>query len=223
MKRLLLVLLALFLSPSLASADVTTFDLDIESFGADDSDNNGASEQLVASVDFVLPAIDSLDAVLGSFTHDYGSEIAIQLIAPNANSYWIVAGSGPNGGSGFDAGFDSTQLGITEDSFLLDDLAEYVIVEDGTATEIWLNSPDLQLAAGTYAQRATAASENWASGSFAAGTWTLNLYDAWDDANEGSVGYVGLAFTPAAVPEPSSALVCGLAVAGMALVRRRRC
>ncbi len=216
MKKILIALALVACSVASLRADIVTQSVNIEAFGESGSD--ASLPELVASLNFTLPDIASFDSVGIQLAHSYGSDITLELIAPTGAIYMIAEGQGA-GASPHNGGFDSDELG-NGGGFLLANIVDYTIVENGTAGTNWL-AGGTPLAAGTYAQR-LAGSESWAIGSFLAGDWTLNLYDSWSTVDAGSVGNVSLGFTANSIPEPST--LGGLSIACMALffTRRRR-
>ena len=217
MTKMLLTIAVAMVITAPARADTITTTVDIENFGIDGGgDGSPATPSLIASVGFILPDIDSLDAVGAQLSHAYGSDVTIELIAPTTTTYLIVEGQG-SGASPFQGGFDSDDLG-DGGGFALANIVDYVIVPAGLTGTNWLNNGS-PLPSGTYDQRLVG-SESWATGPFAAGTWTLNIYDAWDTADGGSLGDVSLTFSPTAIPEQSSLVLLGLVMIGLIASRR---
>lgn len=216
MKKTLLAFALVAFSAISLRADIVSQTLNIEGFG--DNGDDASTPELVASLDFTLPDIDSLDSVGVQLAHSYGSDITLELIAPTGAIFMIVEGQG-GGPSPHQGGFNATQLG-DGGGFLLANIVDYTIVENGTMGTNWLASGD-PLAAGAYDQRLVS-TESWATGSFLAGSWTLNLYDSWDTVDRGSVGNVSLGFSPTAIPEPSTLGCMAIALMALAITRRRR-
>lgn len=220
-KSLPLALAALLVACcSYAKADTMTWGVNIENFGTGDPDGSGgATDQLVWSQTFALPDITSFDSITMDLAHNFGSDISVVLFDPNGNSYFLLEGQGSTAnGTQFLGTFDGDELG-DGGGFLLANTQSYTIVAAGTTGNTWLNN-GTPLPSGTYDQRTTA-SQSWATGPFAAGNWTIELWDAWDSLDEGSIGDFSVNYTTNAIPEPTSALAC-LSLAGFALIRRRR-
>lgn len=89
-------------------------------------------------------------------------------------------------------------------------------------------APDFLLGWSSGAGSASSSSSTTAlNGFFDAGTWTINLFDEYNDGggqfsfNPGS--FITIHYTPAAVPEPASvAALAGLGALGLVSLRRKR-
>ncbi len=162
--------------------------VDIQGFGGDpNQDANGQGTPiLVAEVVFALPEIDSLHSIGLQLAHSYSSDIQIEIDDPTGATTVVVLGVNQdmlNNGLGTD---DSTGLGDGSGTNLAN-VRDYVI--DPTASEDFKDG-----AAGGFLGAGSYAGDDWVSGSFAAGNWTVRIIDAWDENDPGSLGDVSISY-----------------------------
>lgn len=146
---------------------------------------------------FSLPEVGSINSVSVELSHSYHGDIVFGMVGPDGDVYNFLA---QNGGGGSDFG-DGTEF--------LTGLETYTFVESGSGALATDADP---IPGGTYDALA------WGDGSVA-GDWTMTLDDSFN-ADDGAIGSIVIDYTPAAIPEPSTSLLGGLAA--LALLRRRR-
>ncbi len=192
-----------------AMADSQSFDPNFANWGAGvgSGDSNSTTPQLVASIPFNLPAVQSIDSLSMVLSHSFMSDVHVTL--SNGSMTWIIAqGDGPTGNpfQGVGDGSDLGDGGSDAAGALL-----YTFVAGGGS--VWNNglAAPSPLAAGNYNAL------NFPAGAQAAATWTIEIWDAWDTLDDGYLGNVTLNYT---VPTPGAVAAFGLA--GLAAARRRR-
>ena len=211
MKQAALLIAAVALTAGTAYADSYTYSAKIAPFGMDGGgDGSSTTPSLVVDHTFALPDIVSLDSIMFQLSHDYLSDLHIELTDPNGVTYIIAQGNGPSGGPFGGNTFDGSHLGDGTPS--LDAVLDYYFVESGGNTWNDGMNPGVIMSSGNYNAL------NWVSGSFAAGDWNIKLWDAWDTADGGAIGDIVVYYTP--VPAPGALALLGLA--GLAGSRRRR-
>ncbi|MEM9166710.1 MAG: hypothetical protein AAGB48_06765 [Planctomycetota bacterium] len=176
-------------SAGLASAQSFSFNADIENFG-DPAAN-------VFSVDFNLPAIDSIDSIEIELAHSWSNDLDLVLTGPGGEIFDITSDNG-------------VSVNLGDGGSLLTGVALYTFVE-AAGNGSWADFGfDVDAPGGTYD------AETWVSGPFGGGLWNITLDD---DANgdDGAVGRVTINYT---IPAPASAALLGLG--GLAAARRRR-
>ena len=196
---------------SAASAETISFAPAIEDFGG--SETVSSLEVLIWSETFALPDIQSFDALVLDIAHDYAGDLTMRLTNDTTGtSYYFFGtegsiGTDPATGDG-DNIFDNDGLGTSP--YSLADTATYTLVESGVGTT-FVTDTSGDVAAGTYD------AQGWASGAFAASSWTIELWDTWGSSDAGSLASVSIDYT---IPTPASAALLGLG--GLVAVRRRR-
>ena len=185
------IALTVLLVATAANADIYK-----ESFGLT---HWGSIAGNVIDHDFNLGAIDSIDSVVITLSHDDASDIELFLTAPDGRVFTLSDDNGFN-----------VNLG-TGDSFL-HDTRKYTFVESSNHGN-WGDVIPFGFAfSGEYQ------ADEWQSGSFGAGTWNITLND--DSVfDNGAVGYVAVNYT-SSVPAPGAAALLGLG--GLVATRRRR-
>ena len=180
--------------PSGPTIETLTQTVDIQGFGGNPNlDPNGQGTPiLVAEVVFALPAIDSLHSIGLQLAHSYSSDIQIEIDDPTGATTIVVQGvneSMLNSGQGTD---DSTGLGDGNGTNLTN-VRDYVI--DPTASEDFKDGANGGfLGAGSYE------GDDWVSGSFDAGNWTIRIIDEWDENDPGSIGDVSISYVLPVLP-----------------------
>ncbi len=162
--------------------------VNIQGFGGNPNQDANAQGTpiLVTEVVFALPEIDSFHSIGLQLAHSYSSDIQIEIDDPTGATTVVVLGvneSMLNGGLGTD---DSTGLGDGNGTNLANVL-DYVI--DPTASEDFKDGAN-----GGFLNAGSYAGDDWVSGSFAAGNWTVRIIDAWDENDPGSVGDVSVSY-----------------------------
>lgn len=192
-----------------AMADSQSFNPNLGGWGSGvgSGDSNSLTPQLVASIPFNLPAVQSIDSLSLVLSHAFMSDVHITL-SDGTNSYILAQGDGPTGNpfQGVGDGSDLGDGGSDAAGALL-----YNFVSGGGA--VWNNglAAPTPLVAGNYNAL------NFPAGAQAAATWTIEVWDAWDTLDAGYLGNVTLNYT---VPTPGAVAAFGLA--GLAAARRRR-
>lgn len=187
-----LAIAATFAVASAAAADsiVTPFNVDSVDSG------------VVVDATIALPAIASLDAVGIDIAHTWGGDLEMTLTSPTGDVFELMFDDVDQGGSG---NFD---MGLVAGDPSLANVDRYTFVESGGLTVF--DDTSGVAAGGTYD------ANTWFSGGYAAGDWTISIFDdAAGDAT--SIGSVELVYT---VPAPGALALLGLA--GVAGRRRRR-
>lgn len=192
-----------------ASAQTMNFDANLANWGADDPNGNGTGDAAVIyQTTFDLPAIQSIDSAYFDFAHSFLSDMHLTLQAPNGDLFLFARGRDAANEPPYNAPFDGGDLG--DGGSELAGVERYFFAENGS---VW-NDGD----GGTAPLPGdTHESIDWFSGPYAAGSWTLTVEDAWDTADDGALGSLGVNYT---VPAPGAVALLGLG--GLAAIRRRR-
>ncbi|MCA9290757.1 MAG: hypothetical protein KDA25_06490 [Phycisphaerales bacterium] len=191
MKKVL-ALAAMAALTSAASADVYNASYNVDSID---------SGQVVLDT-FALGAVASIDSIAIDIAHTWGGDLEIVLTAPNADTFILMFDDVDQGGSG---NFD---MGLAAGSGALANAATYTFVQSGGLTVFDDSSG--------FAPGGTYDANSWSTGGWAAGDWTLSIFDdAGGDVT--SIGKVSIAYT---VPAPGAIALLG--IAGMVRGRRRR-
>ena len=168
--------------------ETLTQSVDIQGFGG--NPNSDANSQgtpiLVAEVVFSLPAIDSFHSIGLQLAHSYSSDIQIEIDDPTGATTVVVLGvnqSMLNAGQGTD---DSTGLGDGNGTNL-SNVRDYVI--DPTASEAFKDGAN-----GGFLSGGSYSGDDWVSGGFDAGDWTVRIIDEWDENDLGSLGDVSVSY-----------------------------
>ena len=195
-----------------ASAQSVTWTPGLEGFGG--SDAISSNEVMVWTETFSLGAVMSFDSIDMDIAHDYAGDLTLRLTNNDTGTSYYFFGT--EGSIGTDPGiadgdsiFDSDGLGTSP--YGLADTASYTLVESGAGTT-FITDTSGDIAAGTYD------AQGWASGSFAAASWTIELWDTWGSSDAGSLASLTINYT--GVPAPASAALLGLG--GFVATRRRR-
>jgi len=172
-----------------AMADEREFVIDIEDFGG--------SSEVVADINFDLPAIQSIDSIAIDLAHSWASDIELILTTPGGMQFIATDDNG-------------TGVLLGDGGSSLDGTGRYTFLPaDGRG-----NWSDFGF--GEPAPEGEYDADQWLDGPFDGGTWNLFLND---DAggDDGAVGSIVVGFT---VPAPASLALLGLG--GLAATRRRR-
>lgn len=172
-----------------ATAQSEVIDVSVENFGD--------PAEVVLDTTFDLPAIASIDQVSIDLAHSWAADIELFLTSPAGDIFTIT----DDNGSGVLLGDGGSLLAGT---------ARYDFVAPAG------NGNWGDFGFGDTAPAGLYDADDWTSGPFAAGTWSLFLAD---DANgdDGAVGRIVVEYT---IPAPASLALLGLG--GLAVTRRRR-
>lgn len=155
----------------------------------------------VTSVDWNL----TYDAGISSIS--WASEIQLELVAPGASSngtFGTGAGSPPGG-----VALNTPSAGNT-----------YIWGTNGAGSWAPAFTPDTNFGwPDSSTTNSNAGSTNALNGVSSGGTWTLNIFDSYNDTPDQGRFAQGSFITVNYVPEPSTIALLGLA--GLALIRRR--
>jgi len=151
---------------------------------------------------FALGEVQSVDEICLDIAHTWGGDLDIWINAPGYGTFDFDLMFNELANAGSTGNFD---LGVLPGSGALSNVATYVF--SGVGPDNWVGPHSV---AGNYN------ANSWQSAPFAAGNWTLNVFDS-KNGDGGAVGSQKIKYTP--VPEPSS---FGLLLVGLALLRRRR-
>lgn len=151
---------------------------------------------------FALGPVQSVDEICLDIAHTYGQDLDIWINAPGYGTFDFDLMFSELANAGSTGDFD---LGLVPNSSALSNVATYVF--SGIGPDNWVAPHSV---AGNYN------ANSWQLGPFAAGNWTLNVFDI-TGGDGGSIGNLRIKYTP--VPEPSS---LALLLAGLGLLRRRR-
>lgn len=193
-----------------AMADSQSFNPNVADWGAGadaGGDGTNLTPELVASINFNLPAVQSIDSLSLVLSHSFMSDVHVTL--SNGSMTWILAqGDGPTGNPHQGTG-DTSDLGDGGSDAV--GALLYNFVASGGA--VWNNAvlAPSPLPAGDYNAL------NFPAGAQSAASWTIEVYDSWDTLDDGYLGNVTLNYT---VPTPGAVAAFGLA--GLAAARRRR-
>ncbi len=193
MKTLALVAVAGFAFG--ASADVATFDFNIENWGASPVD--------VINTDFDFEAlaggqIGSINSVSIQLSHSFADDIRFSMTASDGTFFEFLGGEGGSSDLG-DGGSDL--VGMSTYTF--------VAAAGNGGFDDFVNGPPI--AGGEFD------AISWGVGPFGAGSWNLFLRDRFS-GDDGAVGSISIDYN--LVPAPGSMALLGLG--GIVAGRRRR-